>query len=90
MWPRSLQHWLDQLRFGPDNEFIGTLMSRLRLVHTKELRELSTLGAGQAGLFFILIMSILIFGKHHGNIRRLMAGEESKIGARSSAESPAR
>jgi len=40
---------------------------------------------GQAGLLFILIMSILIFGKHHGNIRRLMAGEESKIGARSSA-----
>jgi len=42
---------------------------------------------GQAGLLFILIMSILIFGKHHGNIRRLMAGEESKIGARSSAQS---
>ena len=42
---------------------------------------------GQAGLLFILIMSILIFGKHHGNIRRLLAGEESKIGARSSAQS---
>jgi len=42
---------------------------------------------GQAGLLFILIMSILIFGKHHGNIRRLIAGEESKIGARSSAQS---
>lgn len=41
---------------------------------------------GQAGLLFILIMSILIFGKHHGNIRRLLAGEESKIGTRSSAE----
>ena len=40
---------------------------------------------GQSGLLFILIMSILIFGKHHGNIRRLLAGEESKIGARSSA-----
>jgi glycerol-3-phosphate acyltransferase PlsY len=40
---------------------------------------------GQAGLLFILIMSILIFGKHQGNIRRLLAGEESKIGARSSA-----
>jgi glycerol-3-phosphate acyltransferase PlsY len=39
---------------------------------------------GQAGLLFILIMAILIFGKHHGNIRRLLAGEESKIGARSS------
>ena len=42
---------------------------------------------GQAGLLFILIMSILIFGKHHANIRRLLAGEESKIGARSSAPS---
>ena len=40
---------------------------------------------GQAGLLFILIMSILVFGKHHGNIRRLIAGEETKIGARSSA-----
>ena len=42
---------------------------------------------GQAGLLFILIMTILIFGKHHGNIRRLLAGEESKIG--SSARSQA-
>jgi acyl phosphate:glycerol-3-phosphate acyltransferase len=40
---------------------------------------------GQAGLLFILIISILIFGKHHTNIRRLLAGEESKIGARSSS-----
>src|SRR5581483_179311 len=31
---------------------------------------------GQAGLLFILIISILIFGKHHANIRRLIAGEE--------------
>jgi glycerol-3-phosphate acyltransferase PlsY len=45
---------------------------------------------GQAGLLFILIMSILIFGKHHGNIRRLIAGEETKIGARSSAQSASR
>ena len=35
------------------------------------------------GLLFILIMSALIFVKHHANIRRLLAGEESKIGARS-------
>jgi glycerol-3-phosphate acyltransferase PlsY len=37
--------------------------------------------AGQGGLLFILIMGILIFGKHHANIRRLRAGEEHKIGA---------
>jgi glycerol-3-phosphate acyltransferase PlsY len=42
---------------------------------------------GQAGLLFILIISILIFGKHHANIKRLLAGEESKIGARSSSAS---
>jgi glycerol-3-phosphate acyltransferase PlsY len=41
---------------------------------------------GQAGLLFILIISILIFGKHHANIRRLLAGEESKIGDRSSSQ----
>lgn len=38
---------------------------------------------GQAGLLFILIMAILIFGKHAANIKRLLAGEESKIGAKS-------
>ena len=53
MWPRSLQHWLDQLRIDPDNEFIGTLLSKLQLVHSKELKELSALGAGYAGLFLI-------------------------------------
>ena len=39
---------------------------------------------------FILIMALLIFAKHHANIRRLLAGEESKIGARSSAQSAAK
>lgn len=39
---------------------------------------------GQAGFLFILIMAILIFGKHAANIKRLLAGEESKIGAKSS------
>jgi uncharacterized membrane protein (DUF2068 family) len=46
-----VEHWLDQLRIDPDNEFIGTLLSKLQLVHTKELKELSALGAGYAGLF---------------------------------------
>ena len=44
-------HWLDQLRVDPDNRFVGTLLSRLQLVHTKELKELSALGAGYALLF---------------------------------------
>ena len=46
-----VEHWLDQLRIDPDNQFIGTLLSKLQLVHTKELKELSALGAGYAALF---------------------------------------
>ena len=46
-----VEHWLDQLRIDPDNEFIGALLSKLQLVHTKELKELSALGAGYAALF---------------------------------------
>jgi glycerol-3-phosphate acyltransferase PlsY len=38
---------------------------------------------GWAGLPFIVIMAALIFLKHHANIRRLLEGRESKIGARS-------
>lgn len=45
------QGWLDQLRVDPGNRFIGTLLSKLQLVHTKELKELSVLGAGYAALF---------------------------------------
>ena len=45
------EHWLDQLRIDPDNQFIGELLSKLQLIHTKELKELSTLGAAYAALF---------------------------------------
>jgi glycerol-3-phosphate acyltransferase PlsY len=38
---------------------------------------------GQAGLLFVLMMAALIVLKHHANIRRLLAGEESRIGAKS-------
>ncbi|HEY1246456.1 MAG TPA: glycerol-3-phosphate 1-O-acyltransferase PlsY [Hyphomicrobiaceae bacterium] len=37
---------------------------------------------GWAGLPYILAMAVLIFLKHHENIRRLREGRESKIGAR--------
>lgn len=43
--------WLDQLRIDPDNRIIGTALSKLRLIHTKELKELSAFGAGYAALF---------------------------------------
>ena len=44
-------HWLDLLQVDSDNEFVGTLLSKLQLVHSKELKELSALGAAYAGLF---------------------------------------
>jgi uncharacterized membrane protein (DUF2068 family) len=47
----EVEQWLDQLRVDPDNRFIGALLSKLQLVHTKELKELSALGAGYAALF---------------------------------------
>lgn len=47
----QVEHWLDELRVDPDNRFIGALLTNLQLVHTKELKELSALGAGYAALF---------------------------------------
>jgi glycerol-3-phosphate acyltransferase PlsY len=38
---------------------------------------------GWVGLPVIAAMAVLIFLKHHENIRRLLAGQEGKIGARS-------
>jgi hypothetical protein len=49
----QVEHWLDQLRIDPDNQFIGTLLSKLQLVHTKELKEMSALGAGYAAVFLV-------------------------------------
>src|SRR5262245_28919114 len=37
---------------------------------------------GQAGLVFVLTMAGLIVIRHQANIRRLLAGEESRIGAK--------
>ena len=48
-----VEHWLDQWRIDADNQFIGALLSKLQLVHTKEIKELSALGAGYAALFLI-------------------------------------
>jgi glycerol-3-phosphate acyltransferase PlsY len=40
---------------------------------------------GQAGLPYILAMAALIVFKHQANIRRLLSGEETRIGARTSS-----
>ncbi|MCV0396429.1 MAG: glycerol-3-phosphate 1-O-acyltransferase PlsY [Rhizobiaceae bacterium] len=39
------------------------------------------LGLSDVALLFA-VMSIIVFAKHHANIRRLLAGEETRIGAR--------
>lgn len=46
-----VERWLGQLRIDPDNQYVGALLTKLQLVHTKELKELSALGAGYAALF---------------------------------------
>jgi uncharacterized membrane protein (DUF2068 family) len=58
-----VEHWLDQLRIDADNQFIGGLLSKLQLVHAKELKELSALGAGYAALF-LTEGTGLLFRKH--------------------------
>ena len=49
----EVERWLDQLKIDPDNQFIGTLLTKLQLVHTKELKEMSALGAGYAAVFLV-------------------------------------
>ena len=49
----QVEHWLDQLRIDPDNRYIGALLTKLNLVHTKQLKELSALGASYSVLFLI-------------------------------------
>ena len=44
--PSHVAHWLDQVRIDPDNRFVGKALSKLELIHTKELKELSVWGAG--------------------------------------------
>ena len=43
--------------------------------------------ASEAGVF--VVMAALVFGMHHGNIRRLLAGTESRIGQKTAAASDA-
>ena len=46
------------------------------------------LGAGEVRIVvFSAVLAILVWIKHHGNIRRLLRGEEPKIGKRK-AEAP--
>ena len=46
-----VKYWLEQLQIDPDNRFVGALLAKLDLIHTKELKQLSALGAGYSTLF---------------------------------------
>jgi uncharacterized membrane protein (DUF2068 family) len=46
-----VQYWLEQLQIDPDNRFVGALLAKLHLIHTKELKQLSALGVGYSILF---------------------------------------
>jgi uncharacterized membrane protein (DUF2068 family) len=47
----EVEHWLNILRIDPDNRFVGGLLTKLNLVHTKELKQLTALGAFYSALF---------------------------------------
>jgi acyl phosphate:glycerol-3-phosphate acyltransferase len=76
-------HWPAALAFGVVwcAVAVATRYSSLAALTAALAVALYYLLLGQAGLLFIMIMVIVIFGKHHANIRRLTTGEEHKIGA---------
>ena len=45
------EHWVDMFRLDPDNRYIGAMLEKLHLVHTKELKEISGLTGFYAVLF---------------------------------------
>lgn len=77
-------HWPAALWFGIiwAGVALGTRYSSLAALCGVLGVVLYYLVTGWAGLPFIVIMSALVFLKHHANIRRLLEGRESKIGAR--------
>jgi glycerol-3-phosphate acyltransferase PlsY len=78
-------HWPAALWFGIiwAGVALGTRYSSLAALCATAGVVLYYLVTGWAGLPFVFIMSALVFLKHHANIRRLLEGRESKIGARS-------
>jgi glycerol-3-phosphate acyltransferase PlsY len=78
-------HWPAAALFGVAWALVaaGTRYSSLAALSATVAVVLYYLVFGQAGLFFILAMSALIFLKHNANIRRLLEGRESRIGAKS-------
>ncbi|NJO35385.1 MAG: glycerol-3-phosphate 1-O-acyltransferase PlsY [Rhodospirillales bacterium] len=77
-WPAAL--WFGIIWIGVA---LGTRYSSLAALCGVVGVALYYLVTGWAGLPFVLIMSALVFLKHHANIRRLLDGREAKIGAKS-------
>jgi uncharacterized membrane protein (DUF2068 family) len=46
-----VEHWLNILRVDPDNEYVGAFLTKLNVVHTKELKQLTALGCFYSALF---------------------------------------
>ena len=55
-----VKNWLDQLQIHSDNHFVGALLAKLHLIHAKELKQLSALGAGYSTLFLTEGIGLLL------------------------------
>jgi uncharacterized membrane protein (DUF2068 family) len=58
--PLHIARWVDMLRLDPDNRFIASFLWKLRVVHTRELKELSALGFFYVGLFAVEGVGLLL------------------------------
>jgi acyl phosphate:glycerol-3-phosphate acyltransferase len=76
-WPAAL--WFGVIWLGVA---LGTRYSSLAALCATAGVVLYYFVTGWAGLPFVLVMAGLVILKHHANIRRLLDGRESKIGAR--------
>ena len=78
-------HWPAALWFGIiwAGVALGSRYSSLAALSAVVGVVLYYVVTGWAGLPFVVMMSALVFLKHHANIRRLLEGRENKIGARS-------
>ena len=47
----EVEHWLNIVRVDPDNRLVGGMLRKLNVVHTKEVKELTAVGAFYAALF---------------------------------------
>jgi acyl phosphate:glycerol-3-phosphate acyltransferase len=77
-WPAAV--WFGLVWLGVA---AGTRYSSLAALCATAGVVLFYLVTGWVGFSFIFAMALLVFLKHHANIRRLLEGRESKIGARS-------